>query len=478
MTRVPEHFSGVARTACETVDAIRNGKLSARDALEERIAAVGELNPVVNAVTATDFDRAREAADATDKRVRDGADLRPLEGLPMTIKEVFDLEGLATTWGDPVLLGNLPNRDAGIARRLKRAGAVIFARTNIPERMKDWETANTLFGPTCNPWNTDHSAGASSGGSAAAVASGLTPVCIGSDMGGSIRMPAHYCGTFAIKPTWNILPVDGHSLTGERRTADINASGPIARTADDLALIVEAVAGPDEREADGWHVTLPRPANKPAGDLKLAALLDHDECPIDGVYADVLNAFVERARNAGVSLDMDARPDFDLVRATEVMNLLVRAETATMLDEGAFSKALKIADASNDGSMAALNARGNTLRHRDWLRLHEERIAIRDAWHAFFKSYDGFLCPAGATTAPPLITGASSVLERTVTVNGAPIEMIAQHFWMAPAGMAYLPAVVLPLGLAANGLPAGIQLVGPAYHDLDVIAMAGTLAAL
>ncbi len=455
--------------ACETVEAIAEGKCTAREALESCLETLEAANASVNAVTSTDLSAARAAADKTDKRMAAGAEPRALEGLPMTIKEVFDLEGFASSWGDPALSGNYPDCDSGVARLLKKAGAMIFGKTNIPERMADWETDNRQWGATRNPWDLDRSAGGSSGGSAAAVAAGITPVCIGSDMGGSIRMPAHYCGVFGLKPSWNVIPMTGHSLSGEVRAPDMCVAGPIARKPEDLSLLLNALAQADRAPGTAAPAAA---APKPLPELRLGCLLNSADCPVDVPYHDALIRFVDNLEAAGVTVDAGALPAFDFTRATEVMNLLARAETSTMLGGEDFGAALARITAPGH---AGQNARGATLLHRDWLRLHEERLRYRQNWDDYFRRYDGFLCPVAAGCAQPLVTGINSPLERTVEVNGNLIDLTDQHFWAAVPTLPGLPAVALPIGMSAEGLPAGIQLVGPAFQDHTVIALAGLL---
>ncbi len=462
-----------ARGARETVNAIREGTLTAREALEDCLQAVDTFNGEINAVVSLDVETARASADETDGRLAAGMTPRALEGLPMTIKEVFDLEGLPTSWGDPSLHDRYPRQDSGVARDLKQAGAIIFGKTNLPDRMADWETDNRQWGPTRNPWNLEYSAGGSSGGSAAAVAAGLSPVCIGSDMGGSIRMPAHYCGVYGLKPSWNLISMTGHSLQDELRVPDLCVAGPIARKTEDLSLLLSTLAQPDPLERAGWQVNLPAARTKPLSELRIGCLLDHADCPIDAPYLDAMAQFVEQLRAAGVTIDKEALPDLDFARATEVMNLLARSETSTMLDDKTFASTLE--DARAPGHRGQ-NARGNALLHRDWLRLHEERIGYRQKWSDFFEKYDAFLSPAAASCAPPLISGIDSVLERTVLVNGKAIEMTDQHFWAAIPTLPYLPAITVPIGLSSTGLPAGIQLVGPSFQDHSLIAMAEQFA--
>ena len=384
---------------------------------------------------------------------------------------------MPTTWGDPALADAVPPGHSAIAARLEAHGAVIFGKTNVPERLADWETRNRLFGSTRNPWDLARSAGGSSGGAAAAVASGMAGADVGSDQGGSIRIPAHYCGVWGLKPTWNLIPMTGHSLPRGLRHPDINVAGPITREPEDLALLLAALAGPCEPESGGWTLALPAPDGRALSARRFACLLDHPDCPIDRPCLELMQGFVERLRAEGAKVDAGRLPDFSFSRATELMNLLVRAETSTRLTGDRYAEALALAgdDGTAPDSHRRRNALGTTLAHRDWLLLHEERLRICGAWRRFFRDYDAFLCPVTAGTAPPLASD-SAVLDRTIEVNGVRIPMLDQHFWAAVASLPWLPSVSMPIGRTRDGLPAGIQVVGPAYHDLDVIDICARIA--
>lgn len=453
--------------ATDIVSGIRTGRLTAREALEQCLSVFEAVNGHITAVISTGLEEARRRADQTDANIARGDPLRTLEGLPVTIKETFALRDFPFTWGNPARVERLSAIDSDVARLLKANGAIIWGKTNIPELMQDWETDNRLHGPTRNPFDSKRSAGGSSGGSAAAVASGMTPVDIGSDMGGSIRIPAHYCGVYALKPSWNLIPMGGHALDLMFRVADMNVAGPLARSARDLALMLDAFTArrpvPEQ----------PAPRRRD-GRIRVAALFDHPDCPIDGPYRDGLDRFLVTLRRSGVQVDESLGAPVDLSRATELMNLMARAETATRLSPQAYEEALRLAQTARDKpqrSFEELNAIGATLSHRDWLLLHEERLRIKRAWAGLFETYDAFLCPSAATTAPLLQRGIPAP-ERSVCVNGKPLPILAQHLWSGIASLSHLPAIVMPVGALGSGLPFGIQMVGPEFADFDLIDLA------
>src|ERR1700694_3687334 len=245
-------------TTTELTRAVRNRTISSRELLDHILARVDQHNPGLNAIVAFDLDRARAAADAADAATTKGDAAGSLHGLPMTVKDVWETEGLVTTSGAPELKDYVPQADALAVGRLKAAGAIIFGKTNTPLYAGDFQTFNDVYGLTNNPWNTSRTAGGSSGGAAAAVAAGLTPLELGSDIGGSIRNPAHFNGGYGLKPSWGVVPSRGHipGPPGSLVESDVNCNGPLARSLEDLRLALGVVAGPGPEDAAGWRLEL------------------------------------------------------------------------------------------------------------------------------------------------------------------------------------------------------------------------------
>lgn len=450
---------GIHADATSLRRALARGAASARTALEACLAAVDSRNGEVNAVVYEDRDVARAAADACDQALESQG---PLHGVPVTIKESFDWAGHPTTWGDPARAGQLASMDSDVVTRLKAAGAVIFGKTNIPPYLSDWETSNPLFGATRNPHDPTRSAGGSSGGSAAAVSSGMSYIDIGSDQGGSIRYPAHNCGVHGMKPSWGAISLKGHSPTGELRTPDIATAGPIARSAEDLTLAYDALCkAPRSRSA----VTL--------RDIRFGQLPAQTGCPIDVEYQAVIEDFSNRLRQAGVQVEQ-AQPDMDFDRATEVMNLLVRAETSGRAELIAEFRRRQGCPQPTANSFAKLNARGTGLSHRDWLELHEERLMLCEEASRLFASFDVLLCPAAAGPAPPLRPD-SEPCSRTVPVNGTEEPILKQHMLHMLGSLLYLPACVLPCGSFSDGLPAGVQMLAAFGRDRFLLSVASEI---
>lgn len=449
---------------------VRRGDIGCLELLDHFIARVERLDGRTNAVVVRDFDRARKRARALDRRRKqDGKGA--LFGVPMTVKESFDIAGLPTTWGLPELNDTIAKHNALAVERLQGAGAVVFGKTNVPLRLMDWQSYNAIYGTTNNPWDLTRVPGGSSGGSAAALAAGLTALEVGSDIGSSIRNPAHYCGVFGHKPTWGICPPLGQAIHGDVARRDISVIGPLARTADDLALCLDAIAGPEEIEA-GLQLRLPPPRTSAFRGMRVAVMLDHPLSEVDAAITGRLDEFAKFLRRQGAKVSLTARPDFDLTLGHQLYITLLRATTSTSVDDAAMQRwaadAARLQD--DDMSYYAMMARGISMRHRDFLRGHETREKMRRAWAAFFKDWDVFLCPPAAGTAFPH-DHAGERWERTIEVNGHRVPGIDQMFWAGISCFYLLPASVAPLGFS-GALPFGVQIVGPQYGDRTTIQFA------
>ena len=420
----------VFRPAVALAKALRAGELGSRELLEQYISRVERLNPKVNAVVAVDLERARRRADEADAARKRGSLLGPLHGLPMTIKDSLETEGLCTTCGVPELAKHVPSRDATAVARLRAAGAVVFGKTNAPTWAMDVQTYNPVYGTTNNPWDTTRSPGGSSGGAAAAVAAGLTALEMGSDIGGSIRNPSHYCGVYGHKPSYGIVPGRGHlpPPPGTLADTDIGVVGPIARSAEDLALALEVVAGPDEDQAVGWRLALPPPRRGALRDYRVAAWLDDPACPVDDAVRGRLEAVVEALVKAGVRVE-EARP-VDFAEAyRDYLRLLLPVTTAGAPDAviaALAEHATQLAPDADD--MQARVARFATQRHRDWLAANEKRQHHRARWAAFFRDHDVLLCPASPVTAIEH-DHEGDVFTRTMQVNGMTRPYADQVAW-------------------------------------------------
>ena len=289
-------------SATSLVRALREHEVSSVELLEAYLDRVDRLNPALNAIVVDDRQAAFDQARAADRALATGEPLGPLHGLPMTVKEAFDLAGHPSTQGYPQMRDNIAVRDALAVQRLKRAGAVVFGKTNVPLNNGDFQAYNEIYGTTNNPWDLARSPGGSSGGGAAAVAAGLVGMEFGSDIGGSIRNPANYCGIYGHKSTWGIIPKRGHALARSPiAEADLGVLGPLARSADDLALALQATVGADELTSAGVHYSLPAPPDSVAG-LRVAVWLDEPGAEVDEAVRAPIEAAARALAAAGARL--------------------------------------------------------------------------------------------------------------------------------------------------------------------------------
>ena len=454
--------------AVELAGKIRAKEVSARELLDHFWARVEAHNPALNAIIWNDIEDARQRADEADRALAAGQLWGPLHGLPMTIKESYNLVGAPTTWGLPELEHNIAEEDALTVQRLKAAGANIFGKTNVPLLLSDWQSFNVIYGTTNNPWDLSKTPGGSSGGSTAALAAGMTGLEIGSDIGASIRNPAHYCGVFGLKPTYGVIPPRGQALPGSVTPADISVVGPLARSGRDLSLAFEIMAGADLLDEHCWSLTLDPCLKDDLKDFRIAVKLSDPNSEVEAAYATRLKELADKLADAGATVE-ETEPEIDTLRLFEVYILLLRAATSDRLDEEAIAHWRTIAEElglEND-SYEARMARGNLLPHRDWLKLHNERNKVRFAFESFFQDWDILLCPAAAGPAWPHDQEGERH-DRTIEVNGKQVPTTDQLFWAGYSGVTYLPSTVGPCGFVEGdkgALPVGYQAISGHGRD-------------
>jgi amidase len=464
------------RSAKELAADIRRKKIGCLELLDLYLARVQKHNPALNAIIATDVEGARKRARAADRALARKQVWGPLHGVPMTIKESYDVVGMPTTWGVPELKGNVPPRNALAVDRLLGAGVVLFGKTNVPIHLADYQSYNAIYGTTNNPWDLSRAPGGSSGGSAAALAAGLTGIEAGSDIGSSIRNPAHYCGVYGHKPTFGVVPPRGQALPGRLAQGDISVIGPLGRSAEDLEIGLGIMAGPDEIDAVGYKLALPAPRQKALRDFRVAIMLTDPNSEVDAEVQARVQAVADFLAKKRAKVSDRARPDIDTREAQRVYIHLLRAATSGRQTQEEFDKNLAAARglAADDESYYARMLRGNTSSHRDWLAANEARHKMRWKWAEFFKQYDLLLCPAAASAAFPH-DHEGERWERTIEVNGRRVPATDQLFWAGYSGLAYLPSTVAPAGFTKAGLPVGVQIIGAQYADRTCIQMARLL---
>ncbi len=459
--------------AGELVAALAERRVSAGELAERAIARIEALDETLNAVVVRDFERARAAAAGADAALARG-ERGPLLGVPMTVKESYEVAGLATTWGMPAYAGWQAERDAVAIARLKTAGAVILGKTNVPFALGEWQSYNAIYGTTKNPWDLARSPGGSSGGSAVALAAGYVPLELGSDIGGSLRAPAHYCGVFSHKPSRGILPGRGHVLPGTTGgTADMAVIGPLARTAADLGTALDVLAGPDELEAVAYRLALPPPRHDALRDYRVLVVDSHPLLPAAADVRAALARLADRLRSAGATVAHESPLLPDLADAARVfvallMPLLFARQPIEVTRQLAAGAAALSAD---DQSIAAWRLRGAASTYRDWLAADELRVRLAYRWQALFREFDLVLFPPMPTTAP-LRDESEHVNSRRIDIDGAPYPYFDQLVYASLATAPGLPATTVPLERSPAGLPIGVQIIGPYLEDRSPIRFA------
>ena len=441
-------------TATEALAALRAGTLSSVELLEAQIARIEAFNTKLNAVVALDLERARASAQAADKALARGHLLGPLHGLPITIKDLYATEGLVTTSGHLAFKDFVPKQDAAGVAALKQAGAIVFGKTNAPEFGADYQTYNDVYGLCRNPWNTDHTCGGSSGGSAVALATGMSLLELGGDIGGSIRVPAHYNGVFGHKPTWGAvnrfgeIPVPGRWM---HAPVDLVVCGPMGRSVADLTIGLDVLTASGAGGIPG--ATLP-PASAVASSLRglrIAMLVDDPAAPTDRETKQIIRSIGQEMSAANADVKEVAPPGPPLKAQNELYHRLLGA------------------------AMAPLNSEGITL--NEWKKDDEARHRLVADYLRFFEDFDVLLAPI-APTAAFTHRHEQSFAERTLTVDEDEIAYAMHLVWAGLATLPGLPATAVPLARSTEGLPIGMQIIGPPWADRTTLAVASLVETL
>ena len=444
--------------------AIRDRKLSSRELLDEYLSRIERINTDLNAVVTLDADRAADLAASADeatarpvtRKQPDG--LGPLHGLPITVKDAIETAGIRSTGGARELLDHVPARDAPAVARLRAAGAIVFGKTNAPRWSGDMQTFNDVFGTTNNPWDRSRTPGGSSGGAAAAVAAGLTSFELGTDIGGSVRIPSNFCGVCGHKPSFGIVPQRGYldRVGGGLIDADINVFGPISRSAGDLAALLDVLAGATGEDEAAWKLRLPPPRHADIREYRIGAWLDDPAGEVDTEVLEALDSAVEVLAKAGAQVS-HSRPPIALTEAFALFNALITPAISVSVDK-----------ATGDAISGT---------HRAWLDNHQAREQMRSVWNEWFGEFDVLLCPVMPMAAFPH-DQSGTIVERSVVINGRPRPHIQTLTWTGLVGVVYLPSTVVPVGFTGGGLPVGIQVVGPYLEDRTPLFVAAELETL
>ena len=464
----------------ELTEALQSRRMSASELLEHIIARIEALDQRLNAIVVRDFDRARVAASNADAALARG-EKRPLLGVPVTLKEPFNVAGLPTTWGFPEFKDFIPPEDALVVSRLKEAGAVVIGKTNIPMGLRDFQSYNEIYGMTRNPWDLGRSPGGSSGGCAAALAAGFGPLSIGSDIGGSIRMPAHFCGVFGHKPSLGLIPLRGYNLPSAAPVpggGDLSVVGPMARHASDLSLTLDVIAGPDEaREGVGYRLALPSPRQDNLRNFRVLVVDTHPLIPTSSAVRTAIDGLAKRLSSFGTKVTYNSPSLPSLADSARLYMKLLNAARSPRVSSDAFGETQRLAAAllPGDHNLQAERTRGTVMSHREWLATDAARLRLQQQWSALFREFDVVLYPSAAVPAFP--HDHSEPLEaRHLDIDGKTYPYADACFiWADPASTCGLPATAAPITKSPTGLPIGLQIIGPYLEDRTTITFAELL---
>lgn len=477
-------------SARDLAGALAEGRIGSRELLEHYLARIDQRNAPVNAVIALAAEQARRQADEADAATRRGERWGPLHGLPMTMKDTWEVPGMPCTAGAPEYRDHRPQRPAAVVQRLQQAGAIIFGKTNVPYKALDIQTDNPVHGLSRNPWAPALTTGGSSGGAAAALACGFTPLEVGSDIGGSIRIPAHFCGVYGHKSTHGIVSMRGHvpGAPGHIGEPELAVAGPMARNADDLALLLDVIAAPSSAMQPGWCLELPAPRHERLSDFRVLMWTDDADCPIDSRMAAAYRELAAQLSRAGAQVShgapaglglMDLYPNYTLQMGAAMKAWLTRSER---LAKGMVAPAMGWTPALMRGLAKVVDSpkcidrfvEGMTMSHGRWLALVEDALALRERFNAAFREYDVVLSPPTMTTAFP--HDASLFATRKLKVDGRMRHYSDLFMWIAPATVLGLPATSAPVGRTDEGLPVNVQIIGAPFEDRTTIRFAQLLA--
>ena len=444
------------QSATDAARMLSRKEISSRELTEMLLARIEAVNPVLNAVVELWPEAALQEADAADEAIARGGDVGPLHGVPMTIKDSFNVAGMHTTWGNPAFKDFVADWDATVVKRLKRAGAIIVGKTNVAFMLSDFgQTANELYGVTNNPWDTTRTPGGSSGGTAAALSAGMTFLEYGSDLVGSIRIPASFCGVYGLKPSVGIVPLTGFQPPGlPPPLSDMTYTGevgPLGRSARDLRMALTVTGGPEGQQAKAYFWALSPSRHTRLEYFRVGVVLDHEQAPASSEVTALLSNAVDALARAGATL-VEGWPDgVDPVRNYESFGFHVRLFFAFQQPGEDFATLSEFVDHEN------------------------RRMAARAAWNRYFDEVaDVFLCPVNFTPAFPYDN--MPFEQRTIATPEGERPYNDQAFWVSHASLPGLPAVAAPIGCTSGGLPVGAQIVGPLYEDNTAITFAELLA--
>jgi len=465
-------------SAVEAGRAIRQRKVSSLELTDHILKRIDKYNPSLNAIVTLLQDEALARARAADEALAKGESWGALHGVPITVKDAFEIAGVRTTAGAPFLAKYVPKRDAVAVSRLRSAGAVILGHTNVPFMLGDWQSYNEIFGTTNNPWDLKRTPGGSTGGGAASLAAGLSYLSIGSDIGGSIRVPAHFCGVYGHKPTLNLISARGHipppPTARPAPPMDLGVAGPLARNPADLKKALEILGGPDPEEAIAYRWSLPPARGTRLSEYRIGYVVDDPLCPLSSDVKKVILEAIEALRKADAYLKEGWPPGVKPADQYNTYRYLLAATFASGLQDDQIEEMRKLA-AKQYSSFEAIMALAWTAPHKHFQAASYARMAARTVWQEYFRTHDVFLMPTAFVPAFPH-DHSQPTWKRKLSTPEGPREYNDMLFWISFATLTGLPATTAPIGLTRDGLPVGIQIIGPFLEDATPIDVAGKMA--
>ena len=461
-------------SALEAAAAIRAREISAVELTQHTLRRIDAFQPKLNAYVYLLREEALAAAARADEAILRHTATGPLHGVPVNVKESFGVEGMPCTWGIPALKDTKASRHSTAVRRLLDAGAISLGATNVPMYLMDGQAFNEIYGTSNNPWDTERTPGGSSGGSAASLAAGMAFLSIGSDIGGSIRSPASFCGIYGHKPSLDIVDLGGHlpgGMHGEPGFSTLlAAAGPMARSAEDLEAGLRVLAGPEPPYSKAWQWTLPKTRYKKLSDYRVGYILEDPAVRVSGETKSVLEAAVRACEKAGAKVQQGWPESFRFPEMLDTYLFLLGAFDFSMMPPERQQYVRSALEKRSD-----LFARGSLGSFAEWQKHNVKRLAYRTLWEKFFESADVFLLPTTFTAA--FRHDHTPADERMIPTP----EGDTQPFWdiityISPANLTGCPATTAPAGLSRSGLPVGIQIMGPYLEDATTIAFARLLA--
>jgi amidase len=472
LKRGPRVEDFVFSSAVDVAKAIRRGEISSLELTELMFKRIDTINPRINAVVTLMREEALARAKEADAARAKGTFFGPLHGVPVTIKDAFEVKGVRTTAGNPAFKDHVPTRDSTVVERLRRAGAILLGMTNVPFMLGDWQSYNDIFGQSNNPWDLTRTPGGSTGGGAAALAAGIGYIASGSDIGGSIRVPAHFCGVCGHKPTLNLVPPRGHippppGTIGE--PGYLAVCGSLARWAKDLKLALEILGGPDGDDAIAYSWRLPPPRQQRLKDYRVGYVLNDKLCPVSSDVQTVLTDAVAALCKAGANLTEGWPQGVDPNGEYRNYAFLLDSTFAFEMPDAKLAEVRARAD-KQDGSREAFTALAQAGPHKNFIAARSKQMAARATWQEYFHTHDAFLLPTAFV--PAFKHDHRPWEDRVLETPEGPRPYGDLLFWISFATHTGLPATVVPVGLTNEGLPVGMQIIGPYLEDATSIDLA------